>query len=93
MLKSTILETERLSPLEIGVMRRGWQDTALSTTLGGDERHDVPARHDVWLYLAGANRDSTVFEDAERFHFDRCIVKIVRIGLADSALGQGQKLV
>lgn len=70
MLKSTIPETERLSPLEIGVMRRGWQDTALSTTLGGDERHDVPARHDVWLYLAGANRASTVFGDAERFHFD-----------------------
>jgi hypothetical protein len=71
MLKSIILETERLSPPEIGVMRRAQQDIVLSTTHGGDRTHNVPAGHDVWLYLAGANRDSTVFEDAERFRFDR----------------------
>jgi cytochrome P450 len=71
MLESIILETERLSPPETRVMRRAQQDIVLSTTLGGDGRHDVFAGHDVWLYLTGVNRDSTVFEDAERFHFDR----------------------
>jgi hypothetical protein len=47
MLESIILETERLSPPEIGVMRRAQQDIVLPTTLGGDGRHDVPAGHDV----------------------------------------------
>ena len=70
-LRSTILETERLSPPVIGVMRRVQQDLVLSTGDGDDVSHQVPAAHDVWLYLAGANRDGTVFEEAERFHFDR----------------------
>ena len=70
-LRSILLETERLSAPEIGVMRRVQQDIVLSTGDGDRASHHVPAGHDVWLYLAGANRDGTVFEDAEKFHFDR----------------------
>jgi cytochrome P450 len=70
-LRSILLETERFSPPEIGVMRRVQQDVVLSTGDGDSANHHVPAEHDVWLYLSGANRDETVFEDAERFHFDR----------------------
>jgi cytochrome P450 len=74
-LRSIVLETERLSPPVIGVMRRVQQDVTLSTGDGGGDGavHDVPAGHDLWLYLAGASRDGTIFEDAERFHFDRFI--------------------
>lgn len=72
-LRSIVLETERLSPPVIGVMRRVQQDVILLTGDGDGAVHDVPAGHDLWLYLAGASRDGTVFEDAERFHFDRFI--------------------
>ena len=70
-LRSIILETERLSPPVIGIMRRVQQDIVLSTGNADNATHHVPAGHDVWLHLAGANRDGTVFKEAERFHFDR----------------------
>lgn len=74
-LKSILLETERLSPPVVGVMRRVQQAVALLAGDGHGTIQDVPAGHDLWLYLAGAGRDGTVFEDAERFHFDRFMPK------------------
>ena len=70
-LRSIILETERLSPPVIGIMRRVQEDVVLWTGNADNATHHVPAGHDVWLYLASANRDGTVFKEAERFHFDR----------------------
>lgn len=70
-LRSIILETERLSPPVIGVMRRVQQDINLLTDDSERTLHAVPAGHDLWLYFAGAGRDGSVFEDAQRFHFDR----------------------
>ena len=69
-LKSIQLETERLCPPVVGVMRRVKQDIVLAAQ-DVSQGHHVPAGHDVWLYLAGASRDTTAFEDAEKFHFDR----------------------
>ncbi|MCJ1404892.1 hypothetical protein MMC11_008118 [Xylographa trunciseda] len=70
LLESILLETERLSPPVVGVMRRLQKDMKLSLP-ETEERHHVQAGHDVWLYLAGANRDPTIFSDAEKFVFDR----------------------
>ena len=70
LLESILLETERLSPPVVGVMRRVQRDIELPLP-ETEDRHRVPAGCDVWLYLAGANRDPTVFSDAEKFMFDR----------------------
>ena len=61
LLKSTILETERLSPPVVGIMRRTTQDIILSAN---DERSEdtlIPQGWDVWLYFVGAARDPAVF--------------------------------
>lgn len=61
LLKSTILETERLSPPVVGIMRRTTQDITLPAQ---EERfHDtlIPQGWDVWLYFVGAARDPAVF--------------------------------
>ena len=77
-LRSVILETERLSPPVVGVMRRVVKDVSLD--FEAEHRlgqtgymliHQIPAGHDAWLYFVGANRDETVYRDAQRFHFDR----------------------
>jgi cytochrome P450 len=77
MFESILAETARLSPPVVGVMRRVRQDIVLRPGLqsrdgeGQREEHAVPNGHDTWLYLAGANRDSAVFEDADLFSWDR----------------------
>ena len=79
MLKSILAETERLSPPVVGVMRRVNRGILLQWPL---EREDpepetsvytIKNGHDAWLYLAGASRDPTVFEDAEVFCWDRYV--------------------
>ena len=61
LLNSTILETERLSPPVVGIMRRTTQDI----TLSAQEEHFpdtlIPQGWDVWLYFVGAARDPAVF--------------------------------
>ena len=61
LLKSTILETERLSPPVVGIMRRTTQDIILSAQ--GERFQDtlIPHGWDVWLYFVGAARDPAVF--------------------------------
>jgi cytochrome P450 len=72
MLRSILLETERLSPPVVGVMRRVQRDMLLHPGEGSTTDHAVPAGHDIWLYLSGAARDPTIFgDDAGLFRFDR----------------------
>ena len=62
LLNSTILETERLSPPVVGIMRRTTQDITL---FAQEERFQdtlIPQGWDVWLYFVGAARDPAVFE-------------------------------
>ncbi len=61
LLKSTILETERLSPPVVGIMRRTTQDITLSTQEERFQDTLIPQGWDVWLYFVGAARDSAVF--------------------------------
>ncbi|MCJ1284954.1 hypothetical protein MMC26_004291 [Xylographa opegraphella] len=81
LLESILLETERLSPPVVGVMRRVQKYIQLSVP-ESEERHPVPAGSDVWLYLAGANRDRAVFSDAEKFVFDRFMASEIPRGFA-----------
>ena len=69
-LTSIIKETERLSPPVIGVMRRVQEDVILKS-VGEDKSHSVLRGHDVWLYFVGASRDPQIFNDPDRFQFDR----------------------
>ena len=61
LLKSTILETERLSPPVVGIMRRITQDITLSAQEERLQDTLIPQGWDVWLYFVGAARDPAVF--------------------------------
>ena len=61
LLKSTILETERLSPPVVGIMRRTTQDITLSAQEERSKDTLIPQGWDVWLYFVGAARDPAVF--------------------------------
>ena len=61
LLKSTILETERLSPPVVGIMRRTTQDITLSAQEERFQDTLIPQGWDVWLYFVGAARDPAVF--------------------------------
>ncbi|MCJ1413084.1 hypothetical protein MMC19_007186 [Ptychographa xylographoides] len=87
LLDSILFETERLSPPVVGVMRRVLNDVKLSLSADGNH-HPIPAGCDVWLYFVGANRDSTIFPDAEKFIFDRYMAEETPRGLA---FGSGTK--
>ena len=60
LLRSILLETERLSPPIVGIMRRATCETILPTA---DSLPDIriPKGWDVWLYFVGAGRDPNVF--------------------------------
>lgn len=73
-LESILLETERLSPPIIGVMRRVQQDIVLHEPDSADTSGNpattealVPSGWDVWLYLAGAGRQECDYENAQQF--------------------------
>ena len=71
LLQSVLMETERLCPPVVGVMRRIQQDIIL--TIGSDQPVLVPKGWDVWLYFASAARDSDTFGAAEKFIPERYI--------------------
>ena len=81
-LQSILLETERLSPPVVGVMRRVEEDIVLND--GTEEIHSVPKGHDIWLYFVGASRDENAFEDAQTFQFDRFMADATPQGFAFS---------
>jgi len=84
MLRSILLETERLSPLVIGVMRRVTYDVTLKGAIDGGSPSIIPAGHDIWLYFSKANRDEMVFKNARSFVRNRFMKKVSleSVGLA-----------
>lgn len=72
LLNSILLETERLSPPVVGVMRRVQQDIVL-VSLEGQPPTLIPAGWDIWLYFVGASRDKTAYELADKFLPERFI--------------------
>lgn len=77
MLKSILLETERLSPPVVGIMRRATQDIILESSADAASPATlVPQNWDLWLYFVGAARDPLVFgETAESFSPNRYCVQ------------------
>lgn len=61
LLRSIILETERLSPPVVGIMRRTVQDVTLLSGQEGIQDTIIPKGWDVWLYFVGAARDHALF--------------------------------
>ncbi|KAL8804462.1 MAG: hypothetical protein Q9182_002567 [Xanthomendoza sp. 2 TL-2023] len=67
-IQSLVLETERLSPPVVGIMRRTTQKIVLQHTGEQTPSTLVPKGWDIWLYFLGAGRDHAVFgETAEEF--------------------------
>lgn len=96
LLRSICLETERLSPPVVGIMRRTTQDVVLSSTHENNtgNRTLVPRGWDVWLYFVGAARDPALFgSSAETFTPDRYCTSTADIDEAKEgfAFGVGLK--
>ncbi|KAG9239921.1 cytochrome P450, partial [Calycina marina] len=72
LLNSVLLETERLSPPIVGVMRRVQQDVVLVSPEGQPPTL-IPAGWDIWLYFVSAARDATAYELADKFLPERFI--------------------
>jgi cytochrome P450 len=74
LLDSILLETERLSPPVIGVMRRMQEDIVLRQSgNAGDPGTLIPEGWDAWLYFVGANRSESVYSQAHKFVPDRFV--------------------
>ncbi|KAK9321349.1 cytochrome P450 [Lipomyces orientalis] len=73
LLNSILLETERLSPPVVGIMRRAKQDIIL-TSPDSQPPVLIPSGWDVWLYFMGAGRDKDAYELADTFVPERFIV-------------------
>lgn len=70
-LRNVLLETERLSPPIVGVMRRATRECVLKT-LGDGPDTLIPKGWDVWVYGVGAGRDPKVFgSDCDLFKPER----------------------
>lgn len=70
-LKSIVLETERLSPPIVGVMRRTTRDVVLISS-GAAADTIIPSGWDTWLYFVGAGRDPKTYgPDCEQFRPSR----------------------
>ena len=72
LLKSILLETERLSPPVVGIMRRVQKSIVIASS-DGQPATLIPSGWDVWLYFVGAGRDETVYELADKFLPERFI--------------------
>ena len=68
LLYSTLLETERLSPPVVGIMRRSLKEVILTSSQPGTMDTFIPKAWDVWMYFVGAARDPVIFgSTAEKF--------------------------
>ena len=70
LISSILLETERLSPPVVGVMRRVQQDVVLTDSDHQQQQQSpilIPAGWDVWCYFAGASRDGCIYERPTKF--------------------------
>lgn len=71
-LDAIITETERISPPIIGVMRRVQVTPGLTLTGSQSVRAvGIPCGWDVWPYFPLANRDDSVFQQADIFNAER----------------------
>ncbi|KAL8918391.1 MAG: hypothetical protein Q9172_005450 [Xanthocarpia lactea] len=94
MLKGILLETERLSPPVVGIMRRVTQDIILNSSAAtATPATLVPQNWDLWLYFVGAARDPLVFgETAESFSSNRyCGGNTAEVEEEGLAFGIGNK--
>jgi cytochrome P450 len=64
LLRSIALETERLSPPVVGIMRRAIRDTVVPSPVVGGADTLIPKGWDSWLYFLGAGRDAMAFGDS-----------------------------
>ncbi|PVH75138.1 cytochrome P450 [Cadophora sp. DSE1049] len=71
-LHSILLETERLSPPVVGVMRQVQQDVVVASP-DGQPPTLIPAGWDVWLYFVNAARDMSAYHLADKFLPERFI--------------------
>lgn len=72
LLCSTLLETERLSPPVVGIMRRSLNEVVLKSSHEDASDTLIPKSWDVWLYFVGASRDPAIFgSTAETFAPER----------------------
>lgn len=72
LLNSILLETERLSPPVVGVMRRVQQDVVF-TSPEGQPPTLIPAGWDIWLYFVSAARDNATYALADQFLPERFV--------------------
>ncbi|KAL8779826.1 MAG: hypothetical protein Q9194_001252 [Teloschistes cf. exilis] len=78
-LKSLVLETERLSPPVVGIMRRTTQEIVLDSSENCSQEQSpaptmIPKDWDGWIYFVGAARDPATFGGtAEAFVPDRYV--------------------
>jgi cytochrome P450 len=87
-LQSIVLETERLSPPIVGIMRRSTQENIVPSP---PDEADIllPSGWDVWLYFVGAGRDPATYGDSwGRFKPERYLDGAVPPGFA---FGAGSK--
>ncbi len=61
LLYSILLETERLSPPVVGIMRRSLNEVVLKSAQVTVPDTLIPKLWDVWLYFVGAARDPAIF--------------------------------
>ncbi|KAH7381005.1 cytochrome P450 [Cadophora sp. MPI-SDFR-AT-0126] len=87
LLRSILLETERLSPPVVGVMRRVQRDVVIRSPEGRPPTL-IPAGWDVWLYFVNAARDKSVYHLADKFLPERFISPETKPGYA---FGSGSK--
>ena len=71
LLRSVLMETERLSPPVVGVMRRVQQDVILAVK--NEQLILVPKGWDIWLYFFSAARDNEAFGAAAKFIPERYV--------------------
>ncbi|KAF2865061.1 cytochrome P450 [Massariosphaeria phaeospora] len=87
-LRSILLETERLSPPIVGVMRRSTKDNIISSP-GNQADVIIPKGWDCWLYFVGGGRDPVAFGSTwDTFNPDRYMDKDIPQGIA---FGGGSK--
>ena len=72
LLNSILLETERLSPPVVGVMRRVQQDVIVESPEGQSPTL-IPAGWDIWLYFMSAARDEAAYNLPDKFLPERFI--------------------
>jgi cytochrome P450 len=84
-LRAILMETERLSPPIVGVMRQSMRDNII---LSPEEQADIkiPKGWDCWLYFVGGGRDQTAYGPTwDVFDADRYLDKDMPPGVAFGA--------